>query len=201
MGAAFWLFALSSAVAQKPWRAAVCSVNIWKWLLGIRALRKCWGAEGRGLIVHRSKEGCCLSWPEIKRRLRRWKTRARSKTRWWPGLMKQEKNGGRWGWCWGEAWTPLTSPQCKQWPLPLLVNGTFSQCWQFGLTLICIDFKIIIELGKLRSSMGKRLLCGYIGTPCPRYLRMMPFLSLFFLSLYFPIWRMVIRVPSSCGLL
>lgn len=195
MGAAFWWFALSSAVAQKPWLVAVCSVNIWKQLLGVglwdrRGLRMCHGAEDRGLVERRSNEGCCRSWHEVRRWLRRLKMRARIKTRSWAGLIKQ----GNWRQVrvvLGRARTPLNPPQCEQWPSPLLVNGTLSQRQQCGLNLVYIDFKMITELGKLKSSLGKRLFfCGHIGYPFPRYLPVMPFLSLSFPSLYFPTRKM-----------
>lgn len=77
------MFALPSAVAL-----AGCSLlgKYLKVLLGVRALRQqgseeVLGTEGRGLIIHASKEGCCSSGREIGRRLRRLDMRAKIQTR------------------------------------------------------------------------------------------------------------------------
>ena len=209
MGVAFWVFACSSAAAQKPWPAAVCSVNIWKWLLGVWPLRQ----EGSEKVLGSGGRKVEGSWDTS---LKRAAVRAdeqpgggRGDYKWGPGLTPGngraylwKRNRGQVRVVLGTALDPLNSPQCKQRPLPLLVRGTLSQCWQFGLNLVRVAFKFIIELGRLRSSLGKRLPCDHVGTPFPRN----PPLSLaccflsYFLRLCFTIWKVVIIVPS-CGVL
>lgn len=88
------------------------------------------------------------------------KTRGGIRAKQWPGLIKQERN---------KAWARETLRHtCTllsiSKTIAMLVYGTLSECWPFGLNLPCI------ELGQLRFTLGQKLLSDHIAnhpTPHP----------------------------------
>lgn len=86
--------------------------------------------------------------------------RGRIRAQQWPGLIKQEQNEG---WARETLRHTCTLLSISK-TIAMLVYGTLSECWPFGLNLPCI------ELGQLRFTSGQKLLSVHIGnhpTPHP----------------------------------